>query len=326
MKKFGGVILTAIGALLAVLALLTIRMAVKDTMTWGGDSTVWLIEILLFAVPAVACLTSGIRRIRKAVAEEKLGFTEQERRKEQERLKRQEKSGRPEEDMVSEQQTYENAYVPAQGIYIWKYKKDIALERLFSRYRNLYFFGMILSGIALVALCVWLGMNVLAPESRKMLYLVMVLLITVLMVAGAMNIGRVTAGMMMTFARGKDGRIYFFDYHNPAFQRHARIQITGTSSVAGTASYLINNRQDAKMIKEIESHHVMERIMERGQIHPYGFPIVNVSKIREGSRTVRIFCELAREDGSTFKRSIAVPRSFEHYEELINIFKSRYML
>lgn len=59
MKKFGGVILTAIGALFAVLALLTIRMAVKDTMTWGGDSTVWLIEILLFAVPAVACLTSG---------------------------------------------------------------------------------------------------------------------------------------------------------------------------------------------------------------------------------------------------------------------------
>ena len=103
-------------------------------------------------------------------------------------------------------------------------------------------------------------------------------------------------------------------------------KITGTSSVAGTASYLNNNRQDAKMIKEIESHHVMERIMERGQIHPYGFPIVNVSKIREGSRTVRIFCELAREDGSTFKRSIAVPRSFEHYEELINIFKSRYML
>ena len=26
--------------------------------------------------------------------------------------------------MVSEQQAYENAYVPAQGIYIWKYKKD----------------------------------------------------------------------------------------------------------------------------------------------------------------------------------------------------------
>ena len=43
--------LTAIGALLAVLALLTIQMAVKDTMTWGGDSTIWLIEILLFAVP-----------------------------------------------------------------------------------------------------------------------------------------------------------------------------------------------------------------------------------------------------------------------------------
>ena len=41
MKKFGGAILTAIGALLAVLALLTIRMAVKDTMAWGGDSTVW---------------------------------------------------------------------------------------------------------------------------------------------------------------------------------------------------------------------------------------------------------------------------------------------
>ena len=41
MKKFGGVILTAIGALLAVLALLTIQMAVKDTMTWGGDSTIW---------------------------------------------------------------------------------------------------------------------------------------------------------------------------------------------------------------------------------------------------------------------------------------------
>ena len=65
MKKFGGVILTAIGALFAVLALLTIRMAVKDTMTWGGDSTVWLIEILLFAVPAVACLTSKSRRRRR---------------------------------------------------------------------------------------------------------------------------------------------------------------------------------------------------------------------------------------------------------------------
>ena len=94
MKKFGGVILTAIGALFAVLALLTIRMAVKDTMTWGGDSTVWLIEILLFAVPAVACLTSGIRRIRKSRRRRRTRLYRQERLKEQERLKRQEKSGK----------------------------------------------------------------------------------------------------------------------------------------------------------------------------------------------------------------------------------------
>lgn len=73
MKKFGGAILTATGALLAVLEFLTIQMAVKDTMTWVGDSTVWLIEILLFAVPDAACLTAGIRRIRKVGAEEELG-------------------------------------------------------------------------------------------------------------------------------------------------------------------------------------------------------------------------------------------------------------
>lgn len=326
MKKFGGAILTAVGALLAILALLTIRMAVKDTMAWGGDSTVWLIEILLFAVPAAACLTAGIRRLRRESAKEEPDFTEQERRKEQERLKSQERPGNPKEDMASEQQAYENARVPAQGIYIWKYKKGIALERLFSRYRNLCFFGMILSGIALAALCVWFGRSVLALESRKTLYLAVVFLITVLMAAGAMNIGRVTAGMLMSFARGKDGRIYFFDYNNPAFQRHARIQITGASSVAGTASYLIKNRQDAKMIREIESHHVIERIMEKGRIHPYGFQVANVSDIREGRRAVRIFCELLREDGSTFKRSILVPKTFEHYEELINILKSRYML
>ena len=57
------------------------------------------------------------------------------------------------------------------------------------------------------------------------------------------------------------------------------------------------------MIKEIESHHVMERIMERGQIHPYGFPIVNVSKIREGSRTSTHILQTCKEDGSTFKRN-----------------------
>ena len=82
------------------------------------------------------------------------------------------------------------------GIYIWKYKRHRIGATFFPLPEPLLF-GMILSGIALVALC--LAWNECSGSGvRKMLYLVMVLLITVLMVAGAMNIGRVTAGMMMT--------------------------------------------------------------------------------------------------------------------------------
>lgn len=319
-KRVFGAVLAAIGGVGVILVLLMVLNDIMERIEWGTGSDGNALAFILTAGVLSACVLAwGIKLIRspRTDVKEPQDFTAAERERE-----------RATESFTDMQQREEERnYVPAAGPYIWKYRKGGSSGRLFRRYRIFCLAGLVAGTIVAVSVLV-LASARLPGDTRRMVGLISVLVLAGILVAGALVIGRRTYGMFLTFARDSENNMYLFDYAAPEFQRHLQINVYGTgtaSNVAGTAAYFYNAHQEAKMIEAIDEERLIERIMASGHVYPYGRRIIRIEGLREWKTSCRITCVLSREDGSTFKRKVTVPGTYDNYTELIYSFRRLYI-
>lgn len=312
-KKVVGAVLSVLGAGGCILVVLLIINEIINIIQWQDASGARVLAVVAaFGMICFCLLTKGIKLIRapKQEAKEMPDFTEME-------LKR-ERSTASSMEMQQEHKG-QAKYVPVCGAHIWKYKKDNSSGRKFMKYRIFYLLGIMFFAIAVPSAVVFIGVG-LSYQIYRILLLVTVPAVTAVVVGAALWIGKSTHGMLISFARDEENNMYLFDYNLSEFQNYAKIHILGSGVIGGAASvgsFFYNTAQDARMIENIDQNHLIEKIMESGEIYPYGQRIVSVDRIKEGRTSSTVYCVLGREDGSTFNRSIKIENSYDNYEELL---------
>lgn len=229
-----------------------------------------------------------------------------------------------EQERMSEKETWD--YVLASGSYIWKYQRGKSSGKSYRKEKNGLIAVIMLIIIAIVTPLAFAtvemqkrGTNSVASQWGMT---VILLLITILIAFIALSVGKRTGSMRLTFARDMEGRMYVFNYASQAFRGYIKTSphITGRIPFADLLSIIFlfyNNEQEAKQIERIDREQIIENIMAEGKIYPYGNEIIKVKKIKQGMNSCRIYYTLARQDGSVFRTSVVLPRTYAHYEELI---------
>ena len=319
--KILGLILTVCGGGGSLLFMLLGADKILEVVRWGWmrSDAVYLIICVICLIISLLILVFGIKLLRKPKREEGISFFESEREKEKGRLSfaesEREKERKSHPSMDIERREDRIHVMP--GTTIWKYQGGESGSGLFLRYRHRYLFGTILGVmVVIVILSVLLIDN--SQQLNRWILTAGVLVLAGVVIAVALWIGQTSQGMMFTFARDEDGSMYLFDYQSPVFQKYSKLELGGKLSIL---TYIFNNRQDARLIEEIDRGQLIERILGSGSVYPYGQQVAHVRKVQKKKRSCRIDCILVREDGSTYTRSISIPDAYHNYDELLRALK-----
>lgn len=312
-KKLSGVLLiclSSLGILLFTFMIINELLKYFEFGSIDGGLSVFafcIISIIIF----IYLLILGIKLVKKNSKEENIIYDKSEY-----------KISHSDKNSDNIKNINNQVFIKDNDIHIFKYK-DCA-PKDYIKYGIIYLFIMLLVAVILLIGFTFFSLIYLPKEIRNIISCFTVILFGIVLVSLSFKIGIFINSMLLTFAVDKNKKLYLFDYNSREFQSHIKINIVGTgiiSNILGIISYIFNSKQNAEIINEIDKNHIIENIMSSGNIYPYGQEINSVEKLSINKNNCKLILKLKREDESTYKRKIVIPKSYDNFEELLSVFK-----
>lgn len=312
-KKLSGVllvILSSLGILLFTFMIINELLKYFEFGSINGSLSVFafcIISIIIF----ISLLILGIKLIKKNSNEENIIYDRSEY-----------KTSHFDKKSDNIKNINNQVFMKDNDIHIWKYN-DCA-PKDYIKYGIIYLFIMLFVAVILLIGFTFFSLIYLPKEIRNIISCSTVILFGIVLVSLSFKIGILINSMLLTFAMDKNKKLYLFDYNSREFKSRTKINIVGTgtiSNILGIISYIFNSKQNAEIINEIDKNHIIENIMSSGNIYTYGQEINSVEKLSINKNNCKLILKLKREDESTYKRKIVIPKSYDNFDELLSVFK-----
>ncbi len=312
-KKLSGVLLiclSSLGILLFTFMIINELLKYFEFGSIDGGLSVFafcIISIIIF----IYLLILGIKLIKKNSKEENIIYDKSEY-----------KISHSDKNSDNIKNINNQVFIKDNDIHIGKYN-DYA-PKDYIKYGIIYLFIMLLVAVILLIGFTFFSLIYLPKEIRNIISCFTVILFGIVLVSLSFKIGILINSMLLTFAMDKNKKLYLFDYNSREFKSRTKINIvsTGTiSNILAIISYIFNSKQNAEIINEIDKNHIIENIMSSGNIYTYGQEINSVEKLSINKNNCKLILKLKREDESTYKRKIVIPKSYDNFDELLSVFK-----
>lgn len=312
-KKLSGVllvILSSLGILLFTFMIINELLKYFEFGSIDGSLSVFAFCII-FIIIFISLLILGIKLIKKNSNEENIIYDRSEY-----------KTSHFDKKSDNIKNINNQVFIKDNDIHIFKYKDCASKDYI--KYGIIYLFIMLFVAVILLIGSTFFSLIYLPKEIRNIISCFTVILFSIVLVSLSFKIGIYINSILLTFAMDKNKKLYLFDYNSKEFQSHTKINIVGAgtiSNILAIISYLFNSKQNAEIINEIDKNHIIENIMSSGNIYPYGQEINSVEKLSINKNNCKLILKLKREDESTYKRKIVIPKSYDNFDELLSVFK-----
>lgn len=151
---------------------------------------------------------------------------------------------------------------------------------------------------------------------------VVIAIVVILIVFLCLKRGTDSQGMLLAFARNRNGELFLFDYRSEALKQLTNTVLkSGGNSIKAGVNYYINSKRYQREIDLINNNHILEKIMKSGQVYPFGIKISSVQDIKDKDNHFDIRCTLIGQQGNFVKHRIVIPKNYGNIDELMLYFE-----